>query len=97
MVMSLALTADERRWLDGGRRVLSDEEAVELEIPTDIGVQKERLPSIAGRSGTSVPGSGRSSAAAHYPPFSLKLVSRPAGKPFVRGDRDALSEKTERC
>ncbi|MCE7978043.1 MAG: hypothetical protein DYH03_13065, partial [Nitrospira sp. NTP1] len=51
VVVSLALAADVSA---GGStvvaRVLSDEEAVELEIPTEIGVQKERLPLY--RSGT---------------------------------------------
>ncbi len=86
-VMSLVLTADVSA---GGStvvaRVLSDEEAVELEIPTDIGVQKERLPLY--RSGTVryfSAGIGQVERAANYPPFSLKLVFTAGGKPFVSG------------
>ncbi|MGC3976458.1 MAG: carboxypeptidase-like regulatory domain-containing protein [Nitrospira sp.] len=66
--------------------VLSDEQAVELDIPTDIGVQKERLPLY--RSGTAryfSAGIGQVERAAIYPPFSLKLVFTAGGKPFISG------------
>jgi hypothetical protein len=66
--------------------MLPDGEAVELEIPTDIGVQKERLPLY--RSGTVryfSAGIGQVERTADYPPFSLKLVFTAGGKPFVSG------------
>ncbi|MCC6968111.1 MAG: hypothetical protein IT391_17710 [Nitrospira sp.] len=95
-VMSLVLTADVSA---GGStvvaRVLSDEEAVELEIPTDIGVQKERLPLY--RSGTVryfSAGIGQVERAANYPPFSLKLVFTAGGKPFVSGVAVTLRQAT---
>ena len=87
MVISLALAADASA--SGSTvvaHVLSEEEAVELEIPTDIGVQKERLPLY--RSGTVryfSAGIGQVERAAIYPPFSLKLVFTAGGKPFVSG------------
>ena len=95
VVVSLALAADVSA---GGStvvaRVLSDEEAVELEIPTEIGVQKERLPLY--RSGTVryfSAGIGQVERAAHYPPFSLKLVFTAGGKPFVSGVTVTLRQK----
>ena len=87
MVMSLALTVEART--SGSTvvaHVLSEEEAVELDIPTDIGVQKERLPLY--RSGTVryfSAGIGQVERDAIYPPFSLKLVFTAGGKPFVSG------------
>lgn len=87
MIMSLALTPDVSA--SGSTvvaHVLADEEAVELEIPTDIGVQKERLPLY--HSGTVryfSAGIGQVERAATYPPFSLKLVFTAGGKPFVSG------------
>ncbi|MCW5794542.1 MAG: hypothetical protein KIS97_09390 [Nitrospira sp.] len=87
MVMSLALTADASA---GGStvvaHVLSDEEAVELEIPTDIGVQKERLPLYRlGAVRYFSAGIGQVERTASYPLFSLKLVFTAGGKPFVSG------------
>lgn len=76
--------------------VLPDGEAVELEIPTDIGVQKERLPLY--RSGTVryfSAGIGLVERTAEYPPFSLKLVFTAGGKPFVSGVAVMLRRGTD--
>lgn len=87
MLMSLALTVEANA--SGSTvvaHVLSDEEAVELDIPTDIGLQKERLPLY--RSGTVryfSAGIGQVEREAAYPPFSLKLIFTAGGKPFVTG------------
>lgn len=84
LIMSLGLTADAGATVIA--RVLSEEEAVELEIPTDIGLQKERLPLF--RSGAAryfSAGIGQVERAASYPPFPLKLVFTAGGKPFVSG------------
>jgi hypothetical protein len=96
LIISLALTVDVRA--SGSTVVahlLSDEEAVELEIPTDIGPQKERLPLY--RSGTVryfSAGIGHVERAATYPPFSLKLVFTAGGKPFVSGVAVTLRQKS---
>lgn len=85
LIMSLGLAADVSASAVAAR-VLPDGEAVELEIPTDIGVQKERLPLY--RSGTVryfSAGIGQVEREANYPPFPLKLVFTAGGKPFVSG------------
>jgi hypothetical protein len=67
-------------------RVLPNDEAIELEIPTDIGPQKEVIPLY--RSGTIryfSAGIGQVEREAVYPPFSLKVVFTAGGKPFVTG------------
>ena len=85
LIMSLALTPDVSA--SGSTvvaHVLADEEAVELEIPTDIGVQKERLPLY--HSGTVryfSAGIGEVERTANYPPFSLKLVLSTIGTPVI--------------
>ncbi len=61
-------------------------DAIELEIPTEAGLQKDVIPLY--RSG-GIPyfsaGVGRVEREAVYPPFSLKLVFTAGGKPFVTG------------
>ena len=67
-------------------RVAPSGDAIELEIPTDIGTQKESLPLY--HSGTIryfSAGIGQVEREAAYPPFSLKLVFTAGGKPFVTG------------
>ena len=67
-------------------RVLASGDGIELEIPTDIGPQKEVIPLY--RSGTIryfSAGIGQVEREATYPPFSLKLVFTAGGKPFVTG------------
>jgi hypothetical protein len=67
-------------------RVLASGDGIELEIPTDIGPQKEVIPLY--RSGTIryfSAGIGQVEREAAYPPFSLKLVFTAGGKPFVTG------------
>ncbi len=67
-------------------RVLPNGEAIELEIPTDIGSQKERLPLYhSGKVRYFSAGIGQVEREAAYPPFSLKLVFTAGGKPFVTG------------
>ncbi len=72
-------------------RVLASGDGIELEIPTDIGPQKEVIPLF--HSWTiryfSV-GIGQVEREATYPPFSLKLVFTAGGKPFVTGVGVAL-------
>lgn len=66
--------------------VLPNGEAIELEIPTDIGPQKERLPLYhSGKVRYFSAGIGQVEREATYPPFSLKLVFTAGGKPFVTG------------
>ena len=67
-------------------RVLPSGDGIELEIPTDIGPQKEVIPLF--HSGTIryfSAGIGQVEREAAYPPFSLKLVFTAGGKPFVSG------------
>jgi hypothetical protein len=67
-------------------RVLPSGEGIELEIPTDIGPQKEVIPLF--HSGTIryfSAGVGQVEREAAYPPFPLKLVFTAGGKPFVSG------------
>jgi len=67
-------------------RVLPNGEAIELDIPTDIGMQKEQLPLYhSGPVRYFSAGIGQAERAAEYPPFSLKLVFTAGGKPFVSG------------
>ena len=85
LIVSLGLAADVRASTVVAH-VLADGEAVELEIPTEIGLQKERLPLY--HSGTVryfSAGIGEVERTANYPPFSLKLVFTAGGKPFVSG------------
>ena len=61
-------------------------DAIELEIPTDVGVQKETLPLYrSGKIQYFSAGIGQVEREATYPPFSLKLVFTAGGKPFVTG------------
>lgn len=61
-------------------------EAIELEIPTDVGTQKESLPLYrSGKIQYFSAGVGQVEREATYPPFSLKLVFTAGGKPFVTG------------
>lgn len=67
-------------------RVLPNGEAIELEIPTDIGPQKESLPLYySGKVRYFSAGIGLVEREATYPPFSLKLVFTAGGKAFVTG------------
>jgi len=65
-------------------RIAPTGDAIELDIPTDIGVQKEVIP--VHHNGTIryfSAGVGQVEREATYPPFSLKLVFRAGGTPFV--------------
>jgi hypothetical protein len=67
-------------------RVVPAGDALELEIPTDIGPQKDYIPLY--RAGTIryfSAGIGQVEREAAYPAFSLKLVFTAGGKPFVTG------------
>ena len=67
-------------------RVLANGEGIELEIPTDIGTQKEVIPLFhSGPIRYFSAGVGQVEREATYPPFSLKLVFTAGGKPFVSG------------
>ena len=67
-------------------RVLPGGEGIELEIPTDVGAQKETLPLYhSGKIRYFSAGIGQVEREAAYPPFSLKLVFTAGGKPFVTG------------
>lgn len=61
-------------------------DAIELEIPTEIGPQKDLIPLYRGGN---IPyfsaGIGQAEREALYPAFSLKLVLTAGGKPFVVG------------
>lgn len=66
--------------------VLPSGEAIELEIPTDIGPQKEIIPLYhSGPIRYFSAGIGQVEREATYPPFSLKVVFTAGGKPFVTG------------
>jgi hypothetical protein len=78
-------------------RIAPTGDALELEIPTEIGPQKDSIPLY--RKGTIryfSTGIGQVERQAAYPPFSLKLVFTAGGKPFVTGVtvtlRDAKGE-----
>lgn len=61
-------------------------DAIELEIPTDVGTQKETLPLYhRGKIHYFSAGIGQVEREATYPPFPLKLVFTAGGKPFVTG------------
>ncbi len=67
-------------------RIVPTGDALELEIPTDIGPQKDQIPLY--RQGSIryfSSGIGLVEREADYPPFSLKLVFTAGGKPFVTG------------
>lgn len=67
-------------------RVLPGDDAIELEIPTDIGPQRETIPLYhSGKIRYFSAGIGQAEREATYPPFSLKLVFTAGGKPFVAG------------
>ncbi|WHZ16423.1 MAG: hypothetical protein OJF52_003272 [Nitrospira sp.] len=67
-------------------RVLPSDDAIELEIPTDIGPQRETIPLYhSGKIRYFSAGIGQVEREAIYPPFSLKLVFTAGGKPFVTG------------
>ncbi|MEK6803847.1 MAG: hypothetical protein AABZ34_14455 [Nitrospirota bacterium] len=67
-------------------RVAPGGDAIELEIPTDIGTQKETLPLYhSGKIHYFSAGIGQVEREAAYPPFPLKLVFTAGGKPFVTG------------
>lgn len=67
-------------------RVLPSDDAIELEIPTDIGLQKETIPLYrSGKIRYFSAGIGQVEREAIYPLFSLKLVFTAGGKPFVTG------------
>ncbi|GMV48480.1 MAG: hypothetical protein AMXMBFR67_00230 [Nitrospira sp.] len=67
-------------------RIASSGDAIELEIPTDIGPQKDVLPLYhSGKIRYFSAGIGQVEREASYPPFSLKLVLTAGGKPFVTG------------
>ena len=67
-------------------RIAPTGETIELDIPTDTGVQKDVIPLY--HSGTIryfSAGIGQVEREATYPPFPLKLVFTAGGKPFVTG------------
>lgn len=67
-------------------RIASGGDVIEMEIPSDVGMQKETLPLY--RSGTIhyfSAGIGLVEREAAYPPFPLKLVFTAGGKSFVTG------------
>lgn len=67
-------------------RVTSSGDAIELEIPTEVGTQKDTLPLYhSGKIRYFSAGIGQVEREATYPPFSLKLVFTAGGKPFVTG------------
>jgi hypothetical protein len=67
-------------------RELPGGEAIELEIPTDIGPQKDLIPLYhQGSIRYFSAGIGQVERDAAYPQFSLKLVFTAGGKPFVTG------------
>ena len=67
-------------------RVIPSGDAIELEIPTDVGTQKETLPLYqSGKIHYFSAGIGQVERDAAYPPFPLKLVFTAGGKPFVTG------------
>ncbi len=84
--LSLWLAGMEAAAAGVATRVLASGEGIELEIPTDIGPQKEVIPLF--HSGTIryfSAGIGQVEPEAAYPPFPLKLVFAAGGKPFVTG------------
>jgi len=67
-------------------RVAPGGDAIELEIPTEVGTQKETLPLYhSGKIHYFSAGIGQVEREAAYPPFPLKLVFTAGGKPFVTG------------
>lgn len=83
MTLGLAAEADASPVV---AHVLPNGEAIELDIPTDIGIQKEQLPLYhSGLVRYFSAGIGHVERTAEYPPFSLKLVFTAGGKPFVSG------------
>jgi hypothetical protein len=67
-------------------RELPGGDAIELEVPTDIGPQKDLIPLYhSGSIRYFSAGIGLVERDAAYPPFSLKLVFTAGGKPFVTG------------
>lgn len=67
-------------------RELPGGDAIELEIPTDVGPQKDLIPLYhSGSIRYFSSGIGQVEREATYPPFSLKLVFTAGGKSFVTG------------
>lgn len=67
-------------------RELPGGEEIELEIPSDIGPQKEIISLYhSGQIRYFSAGIGRAEREALYPPFPLKVVFTAGGKPFVAG------------
>jgi hypothetical protein len=67
-------------------RIAPTGDAIEMDIPTDIGVQKDLIPLYrSGEIRYFSAGIGRAERDAAYPSFSLKLVFTAGGKPFVTG------------
>ncbi|MCC2643089.1 MAG: uncharacterized protein K0S45_3502 [Nitrospira sp.] len=75
-------------------RELPGGDAIELEIPTDIGPQKDLIPLYhSGSIRYFSAGIGQAEREATYPPFSLKLVFTAGGKPFVAGATVAIHDE----
>ena len=78
-------------WVEGAAgnvatRIAPTGDAIELNIPTDIGVQKDVIPLYhSGDIRYFSAGIGQVEREATYPPFSLKLIFTAGGKPFVTG------------
>lgn len=78
-------------WVEGAAsnvttRIAPTGDAIELDMPTDIGVQKEVIP--IHHNGTIryfSAGVGQVEREATYPPFPLKLIFTAGGKSFVTG------------
>lgn len=67
-------------------RIAPAGDAIELETPTDIGVQRDVIPLYRkGEIRYFSAGVGQVEREATYPPFPLKLVFTAGGKPFVIG------------
>ena len=87
-LLGLLLGADMAEAIAGNvaTRLTPIGDAIELEIPTDIGVQKEVIPLYqSGKIRYFSAGIGQVERAATYPPFPLKLIFTAGGKPFVTG------------
>ncbi|MBX3235973.1 MAG: hypothetical protein KF814_07460 [Nitrospiraceae bacterium] len=85
-VLSGWLSGPGQTWAEVTARIVPEGDAIELEVPTDLGLQKDRLPlyrQAAIRYFSA--GIGQVEREAVYPAFSLKLVFTAGGKPFVTG------------
>lgn len=84
----------EQGWAAVTVRIVPEGDAIELEVPTDIGPQKDRLPLYRqGAIRYFSTGIGQVEREAVYPAFSLKLVFTAGGKPFVTGVGVAVRDK----